>query len=126
MRSDDDLVAAAKAKPNTVKIAGTGVAGFSGDGGPGTAGQLSSPLSVAYDANTGKRAWRFHTVAGPGEPGGDTWPPGDAYLRGVLKIPNTASVLAAWLFEPNWDGWRTRCFLRDGRCIRVAKAKQFG
>ncbi len=36
----------------------------------------------AYDAATGKRAWRFYTVAGPGEPGGETWPEGDAYLRG--------------------------------------------
>jgi alcohol dehydrogenase (cytochrome c) len=27
----------------------------------------------AYDANTGKRVWRFHTVANAGEPGGDTW-----------------------------------------------------
>jgi alcohol dehydrogenase (cytochrome c) len=36
----------------------------------------------AYDAQTGKRAWRFYTVAGPGDPGGRTWPQGDAYLRG--------------------------------------------
>ncbi len=27
----------------------------------------------AYDANTGKRRWRFYTVPGPGEPGHDTW-----------------------------------------------------
>jgi alcohol dehydrogenase (cytochrome c) len=27
----------------------------------------------AYDARTGKRAWRFWTVPAPGEPGGDTW-----------------------------------------------------
>jgi alcohol dehydrogenase (cytochrome c) len=27
----------------------------------------------AYDANTGKVAWRFRTVALKGEPGGDTW-----------------------------------------------------
>jgi alcohol dehydrogenase (cytochrome c) len=27
----------------------------------------------AYDAKTGKRAWRFWTVPGPGEPGNDTW-----------------------------------------------------
>ena len=41
----------------------------------------------AYDVNTGKRAWRFHTVAGPGEPGGHTWPKGsDAYLRGGGSI----------------------------------------
>jgi alcohol dehydrogenase (cytochrome c) len=36
----------------------------------------------AYDARTGKRAWRFYTVAGPGETGGRTWPEGDAYKRG--------------------------------------------
>ncbi|HLJ14676.1 MAG TPA: PQQ-dependent dehydrogenase, methanol/ethanol family [Bryobacteraceae bacterium] len=35
----------------------------------------------AYDANTGKRVWRFYTVAAPGEPGGDTWQ-GDAWQRG--------------------------------------------
>jgi alcohol dehydrogenase (cytochrome c) len=27
----------------------------------------------AYDAETGKLAWKFHTVARTGEPGGDTW-----------------------------------------------------
>ena len=27
----------------------------------------------AYRADTGERAWRFHTVPGPGEPGNDTW-----------------------------------------------------
>ena len=27
----------------------------------------------AYDAKTGKRAWRFWTVPGPGEPGHETW-----------------------------------------------------
>ena len=27
----------------------------------------------AYDAETGKLAWKFHTVARSGEPGGDTW-----------------------------------------------------
>jgi alcohol dehydrogenase (cytochrome c) len=27
----------------------------------------------AYDANTGKRLWRFNTIALKGEPGGDTW-----------------------------------------------------
>jgi len=27
----------------------------------------------AYDAKTGKRAWRFWTVPGPGEPGNETW-----------------------------------------------------
>jgi alcohol dehydrogenase (cytochrome c) len=29
---------------------------------------------TAYDAKTGKLAWRFWTVPGPGEPGSDSWP----------------------------------------------------
>jgi len=45
----------------------------------------------AYDAQSGKRAWRFYTVAGPGEPGGTTWPRGDAYLRGGGSIWVTGS-----------------------------------
>ena len=40
----------------------------------------------AYDAQTGKRAWRFYTVAGPGDPGARTWPQGDAYQRGGGSI----------------------------------------
>jgi len=40
----------------------------------------------AYDATTGKRVWRFYTVAGPGEPGADTWgnktTAGEAWQRG--------------------------------------------
>jgi len=35
----------------------------------------------AYDAATGKRAWRFHTVPGTGEFGNDTWK-GDSWQRG--------------------------------------------
>jgi alcohol dehydrogenase (cytochrome c) len=29
---------------------------------------------AAFDAKTGKEAWRFNTVPGPGEPGHETWP----------------------------------------------------
>jgi alcohol dehydrogenase (cytochrome c) len=36
---------------------------------------------AAYDAETGKPAWRFWTIPGPGEPGSSSWP-GDMYLRG--------------------------------------------
>ncbi|MGH9659039.1 MAG: pyrroloquinoline quinone-dependent dehydrogenase, partial [Bryobacteraceae bacterium] len=35
----------------------------------------------AYDATTGKRVWRFWTVAGPEDPGGNTWG-GDSWKRG--------------------------------------------
>jgi alcohol dehydrogenase (cytochrome c) len=36
----------------------------------------------AYDADTGKRVWRFWTIPEPGEPGGDTWGSGDSWKRG--------------------------------------------
>jgi alcohol dehydrogenase (cytochrome c) len=35
----------------------------------------------AYDAQTGKRAWRFYTIPGPGEPGHNSWA-GDSWQRG--------------------------------------------
>jgi alcohol dehydrogenase (cytochrome c) len=30
---------------------------------------------AAYDARTGKEAWKFYTIPGPGEPGHETWKP---------------------------------------------------
>ncbi|MGA8151349.1 MAG: PQQ-dependent dehydrogenase, methanol/ethanol family [Terriglobales bacterium] len=35
----------------------------------------------AYDAATGKLAWRFYTIPGPGEPGNETWK-GDTWKTG--------------------------------------------
>ncbi len=35
----------------------------------------------AYDAETGKRAWRFYTIPAPGEPGNETWA-GDSWKTG--------------------------------------------
>jgi alcohol dehydrogenase (cytochrome c) len=35
----------------------------------------------AYDAETGRRAWRFYTIPGPGEPGHETWS-GDSWKTG--------------------------------------------
>jgi len=35
----------------------------------------------AYDAETGRRVWRFYTVAAEGEPGGETWK-SDSWKRG--------------------------------------------
>jgi alcohol dehydrogenase (cytochrome c) len=36
---------------------------------------------AAYDVHTGKEAWRFHTTAGPGEAGVESWD-GDSWKRG--------------------------------------------
>ena len=36
----------------------------------------------AYDAKTGKRAWRFYTIPGPGEPGSETWSSPEVLPRG--------------------------------------------
>ena len=49
----------------------------------------------AYDAETGKEAWRFYTIAQEGEPGGDTWG----------KLPN--------LFRAGGETWITGSYDPD-------------
>ena len=44
---------------------------------------------AAYDAATGKEAWRFNTVPRPGEPGHETW--GDGWKHGGGSIWVTGS-----------------------------------
>ncbi len=48
----------------------------------------------AMDAKDGKSIWRFNTIPGPEEPGGDTWPADDPtqYLRGGASVWSTPSV----------------------------------
>jgi quinohemoprotein ethanol dehydrogenase len=44
----------------------------------------------ALDAKTGKSVWRFYTIPGPHDPGGDTWPSGSsAYKRGGASVWST-------------------------------------
>jgi alcohol dehydrogenase (cytochrome c) len=45
---------------------------------------------AAYDAKTGKEAWRFNTIPGPGEPGHETWS-GDDWKNGGASVWNTGS-----------------------------------
>jgi alcohol dehydrogenase (cytochrome c) len=40
---------------------------------------------AAYDAQTGQESWRFHTVAGPGEAGSESWG-GDSWKHGGGSI----------------------------------------
>lgn len=45
---------------------------------------------AAYDAETGKQAWKFDTIPGPGEPGHETWE-NDAWRTGGGPTWNTGS-----------------------------------
>lgn len=50
---------------------------------------------VALDARTGEEAWRFYTIARPGEPGGDSW-------NGLpLEQRNGASAWTAGSYDPD-------------------------
>lgn len=68
-------------------------------------------LLDAYDAKTGKRAWRFWTIPGPGEPGHETWK-GDSWKRGSAATWVTGSYdpdtnLIYWGTGnpgPDWNG----------------------
>jgi alcohol dehydrogenase (cytochrome c) len=50
-----------------------------------------------WDPETGRHLWRRYTTAGPGEPGADTWPPGDAYKNGGASTWITGS------YDPDLD-----------------------
>jgi alcohol dehydrogenase (cytochrome c) len=68
-------------------------------------------LIAAFDAKTGKEAWRFHTIPGPGEPGNDTWS-GNSWMTGGAGVWNTGAYdpetnLTFWGTgnpAPDWDG----------------------
>lgn len=48
---------------------------------------------TAYDADSGKEAWRFYTIPKPGDKGGDTWPKNnDSWKSGGAPIWQTPSV----------------------------------
>ena len=44
----------------------------------------------AYEVTTGKRAWRFYTIPGPGEPGHETWK-NDAWKNGGGSVWTTGT-----------------------------------
>ena len=46
---------------------------------------------AAYDAKTGKEAWRFYTIPGPGEPGHETWRRGDSWKHGGGSVWTTGT-----------------------------------
>jgi len=66
---------------------------------------------AAFDAETGKEAWRFWTIPAPGEPGNESWP-GQMYLRGgaTTWMPGTYDPELNLIFwgtsnpAPDFDG----------------------
>lgn len=66
---------------------------------------------TALDVNTGKEAWRFYTIPGPGEPGHETWS-GDSWTHGGAPVWVTGSYdpetnLTFWGVGnagPDWNG----------------------
>src|SRR5580658_617386 len=66
---------------------------------------------AAYDAHTGKEAWRFYTIPGKGDPGNETWK-GDSWQHGGASVWVTGSYdpalnLTYWGIGnpgPDWNG----------------------
>jgi alcohol dehydrogenase (cytochrome c) len=58
---------------------------------------------AAYDADTGKPAWKTFTVPAPGEPGSETWPKGDQWKTGGGSV----WVTGAYDPETNLAFWGT-------------------
>lgn len=66
---------------------------------------------AAYDVKTGREAWRFNTIPGPGEPGHETWA-GDSWKTGGASVWVTGSYdpelnLTYWGIGnagPDYDG----------------------
>src|SRR5580692_7939919 len=105
--TSDDHVVALDVKTGTVvwdSPVADYKAGWQVTGGPiiakgkvmqGVAGQSpGGGWIVALDADTGREAWRFHTIARPGEPGGESW-------NGLpLEKRSGASVWTAGSYDP--------------------------
>jgi alcohol dehydrogenase (cytochrome c) len=75
-----------------------------------TRGQIA-----AFDVETGKELWRFHTIPAPGEPGNETWA-GDSWKTGGAAVWNAGAYdpelnLGFWGTgnpQPDWDGRERR------------------
>jgi len=60
----------------------------------------------AYDANTGKQAWRFYTVAGPDTWGGDAWKTGggSTWVTGSYDPDQNLVYWGVGNPGPDWNG----------------------
>ena len=131
--TDNQRVRKISANGIITTVAGTGTAGFSGDGGPGTAAQLNLPYGVAVDlagylyiADLGNNRIRrlspdgtITTIAGNGHKG--TSPDGGAATDAALMTPRNVAVDAAGnLYVSEFEGHRVRKVSPDGRIWTAA------
>ncbi len=124
---------------NISTVAGTGAAGFSGDGGAAISAQLNNPDSVAVDAsgNLFIADWRNHrirkvdtngrisTIAGTGAAGfsGD----GGAAISAQLSYPHGVAVDASGnLFIADSNNYRIRKIDTNGRISTIAGTGEIG
>jgi uncharacterized protein (TIGR03437 family) len=114
-------------------VAGTGAAGFSGDGGPATAAQLNLPYGLAADAagslyiaDLGNSRVRrvapdgsISTYAGGGSP--SVFDDAGEAVNAVLRTPRNVAVDAVGnLYVSEFEGHRVRKITPDGRIATVA------
>src|ERR1700722_5172376 len=131
--TDRNLIRKIDAKGIITTIAGTGVAGFAGDGGPAIAGQINLPYGLAADlagnvyfADLGNNRVRriapdgsITTVAGTGVKGslGD----GGLAANAQLMTPRNVAVDAAGnLYISEFEGHRIRRITADGKIGTIA------
>jgi sugar lactone lactonase YvrE len=119
--------------PTIITVAGTGSAGFSGDGGPATSARLQTPEGVTADssgtlyiADSGNHRVRqvardgvITTVAGTGSPGygGDGGPATAAQLHFPYGVAVDSS---GTLYIAEFGNHRVRQVARDGVITTVA------
>lgn len=120
-------------------VAGNGVQGYSGDGGPATSARISAPTGVAVDtsgnlpiADFGNHRIRkvdtsgtITTVAGNGGSGheGD----GGLAVKASFDYPEAIAVDAAGnLYVTDWDGYRLRKVDPSGIITTIAGNGDFG
>ena len=131
--TDRNLIRKIDAKGIITTIAGTGVAGYGGDGGPATAAQINLPYGLAVDlsgnvyfADLGNNRVRriapdgsITTAAGTGVKGslGD----GGLAANAQLMTPRNVAVDAAGnLYISEFEGHRIRKVTADGKIATVA------
>jgi uncharacterized protein (TIGR03437 family) len=131
--TDRNLVRKIDAKGLITTIAGVGVAGFSGDGGPAASAALNLPYGLAADlsgnvyiADLGNQRVRrvapdgsISTVAGTGVKGslGDG---GSASSAQLMSPRNVATDAAGNLYISEFEGHRVRRVASDGKISTVA------